>query len=267
MKLTAYCQQCSRQHGIDTDPSRPDNQIVDWYVKHAGHVGVGVINHQVEPMRSERLLDRCRAMLRDFHRWRKSRPMMGLGEIVTQFGPVPKTQADLLGYLHNADVKISYAATASNTITLASLATSSTLVAGQEGSSVSNSSNLYLDYFLSGQITTGTSPTVSTYIETWVIAALDDTPTWPDVFDGTDSAETVTTRNQLFSYGAPVNTSIVTATSDVKYPFHGVSLASLFGGLCPRNFVPFVVHSTAVNLNSTSGNHFIKYTPVYITVA
>ena len=84
------------------------------------------------------------------------------------------------------------AASAAYTITLASLATSSTLVAGRESTSVSNTTNLYLDYGIAGLITVGTTPTVNTIIEVWAYGSLNDTPTYPDVFDGTDSAETVT---------------------------------------------------------------------------
>lgn len=266
MKLTAYCRQCSHQHAIDTDPSRPDNQCIDWYTKHADHWGVGIFNHQVEPRRSERLLGICRSKLRDFRRWWKCNPFSGIGDALNEFGSVPMTQEQLLGFLHNANVNISYVASADFTITLASLATSSGLTTGRQTTVVANSSN-YLDFFLAGQITTGTTPTVSTFIETWAIGALGDTPTWPDSFGASDAAFTTTSRNQLFTYGAPVAASIVTATSNVAYAFRGVSLASLFGGIQPKNFGAFVTHSTAVNLNSTGGNHFLRYTPVYLTVA
>ena len=57
--------------------------------------------------------------------------------------------------------KPSYAASSNLTITLASLATSSTLVVGRVSTQVDNSSNLYLDYLLSAKISTGTSLTVA----------------------------------------------------------------------------------------------------------
>ena len=40
-------------------------------------------------------------------------------------------------------------------------------------------------------------------------------------------------------------------------------VAALFGGTLPAKFVVFVTHNTAVNLNSTGGNHVISITPVY----
>ena len=38
-----------------------------------------------------------------------------------------------------------------------------------------------------------------------------------------------------------------------------------FGGVVPKNHGLFVTHDTAVNLNSTAGNHSFSYTGVYGT--
>ena len=165
-----------------------------------------------------------------------------------------------------ANRKLAYAADQQLTITLASLATSATLVAGRESTAVSNASNPYLDRTLSGKITTGTSPTAGT-IQVWVVPATNDTPTWPDVFDGTDSAETVTSADILAAAGALAAVIATDATSDRTYPFYCGSVAALFGGVLPRDFVVFVTHNTAVNLNSTGGNHEVTSMGVYETVA
>jgi hypothetical protein len=163
-----------------------------------------------------------------------------------------------------ADRKIFYAASADVTITLAALAASSTLVAGRESATVDNSLNLYLDYLLSGKVTTGTAPTAG-IIEVWVVAELDDT-TWPDVFDGTESAETVTTRDILTSCARLAASMTTDATANRTYPFAKISVASLFGGVCPRKFVVFVTHSTVAALNATAGNHDVNVQGVYETV-
>jgi hypothetical protein len=99
----------------------------------------------------------------------------------------------------------------------------------------------------------------------WAVASWDGT-TWPDVFDGTDSAETLTaeTKNPLCRLVASLATI---ATSDLTYHFAGVSIASLFGGVVPPKFVFFVTHDTAVNLNATGSNHQIRVQPVYENVA
>lgn len=269
MKLTAYCRQCGHKHPIDQNPASPDNQVIDWYTKHAGHFGVGLINPQESPRRSKLLLLDGWKEAFQFKRWSVGKRILGLPARLRAFGmPVPLTQLQLLDYVSNANVNIAYAATASFTITLASLASSSGLTAGQEGTSISNSSNKYIDALISARFTTHTSaPTVSTFIECWMIAGLDDSPTWPDVFDGTDSAETVTTRNQLFTYGAPVSASILTTATSQAYDIKPVSLSGLYGGIHPRDYTPFVTQSSGQILHATAGNHFVKATGITLTVA
>lgn len=162
-----------------------------------------------------------------------------------------------------ADIKSKYpsSSTTALTITLASLATSSTLLVGRESNAVDNTSNLDLDHLLSGKITTGTSPTVNTRIEVWVYAPISissGTPIYPDVFDGTDSAETVTSDNVKSSLLKLAWSTLVDNTSDRTYYMPPTSIASLFGAM-PAFWGVFVTHSTAVNLNSTAGNHDLSY--------
>jgi hypothetical protein len=169
-----------------------------------------------------------------------------------------------------ADIKIAKGSDSALTITLASLATSSTWVAGRESTAVDNTTNKYLDYELSGKITVGTSPTANTEIRIYVYSEIDETPTYPDVFDGTDSDETVTGSSQGLRDGMLqlAKTILVdSTTSDRTYPFGKISIASLFGGVVPDHFGVFVTHNTGVNLNSTGGNHFIKVKGSYETIA
>ena len=87
--------------------------------------------------------------------------------------------------------------------------------------------------------------------------------TWPDVFDGTDSAETVTSsgiRDSVCRLAAVMATD---ATSDRVNYFGPVSVAALFGGTVPPKFVVFVTHNTALNRHSPAGNHVISITPVH----
>ena len=164
-----------------------------------------------------------------------------------------------------ADVKLAYATNQALTITLASLPSDSNLLTGRESTAIDNTTNLYLDYLLDGKITTGTSPTTAKEIRIYVVGLFGDA-TWPDVFDGTDSAETVSgvgTRDSACKLACVIPTI---ATSDLGYSFGPISVASLFGGICPAKFVVFVTHNTAVNLNSTGGNHFINARGVYNTV-
>lgn len=164
-----------------------------------------------------------------------------------------------------ADVKANYPSASDVTITLASLASDTNLLTGRESTAVDNSSNLYLDYLVSGKITTGTSPTTAKSIQVWAVGSWDGT-TWPDVFDGTDSAETITTANHKNSVCRFLAEMATDATSNQTYHFGPVSVASAFGGVLPPKFVLFVTHNTAVNFNSTAGNHQIRLQPYYETV-
>lgn len=162
-----------------------------------------------------------------------------------------------------ATIKTDYVASSNLTITVAGLATSSTLVLGREATSVDNGTDGNLDFQLAGQITTGTSPTAG-QIEVWVVPKLNDS-TWPtagsDCFGGTDSAATVYSRDILHACGRQAAVMITDSTSDRAYPFCNTSLRRLFEGILPSEWTVFVTHNTAVNLNATGSNHFISITP------
>ena len=165
-----------------------------------------------------------------------------------------------------ADIKLKYPSTSSTALTigLASLGSGSAGVytAGRESTSVDNTTNLDCDHILSGQITTGTGPTASRSINVYVAAPLSvssGTPTWPDVLDGTDSAETFTSANVMNGIVKLAASITTDSTSDRAYTFSGVSVASLFGGSLPPFYVVYVAHDSGVNLNATAGNHLIHY--------
>lgn len=164
-----------------------------------------------------------------------------------------------------ADLKLSYPAASDLTITLASLGSDTNLLTGRESATIDNSTNLYLDYLISGKITAGTSPTAARSIEVWAVGSWDGT-SWPDVFDGTDSAETITSADIKASVCRFVAAMATANTTDRTYHFGPVSIAAAFGGTLPPKFVLFVTHSTGVSLNSTAGNHQIRIQPVFQTV-
>src|SRR3990167_8212117 len=229
MKIVALCHPCRHQHNIDFDPAKgPNSAFADWIAKHPEH-------------------------LIDFT-WPER----------TQKAPQPSEDASWLYYAHNADVKVAYAASAAYTIPLASLATDANLLVGREATAASNATNKYLDYLIGGKITTATTPTADKQIEVYAVGAINDTPTYPDVFDGTDSAETVTNSYVKQAACKPLAILGVTSSSDVGYSFGPTSLALRFGGN-PTAHVLFVVHNTAVNLNATGSNHEIKHTGLYAT--
>lgn len=163
-----------------------------------------------------------------------------------------------------------YGTPASLTNAIASLATSSTFVAGYESAVFDNSSTLYDDVLLSCKVRVGTTPTVNTQIVVYVVAPIDPTSgseVWPDVFDGTTGAETLTS----FGVGAGfLKRAIVmyvdSTTSDRDYFGGPVSVAALFWGTVPKKFVLFTTHNTGVNLNSTGGNHVFTTQGIYSAI-
>jgi hypothetical protein len=168
-----------------------------------------------------------------------------------------------------ATVTVSYSAATTITCGVASLASSSTFVAGRESDQVDNTSNKYVDALLQGKITVGTTPTVNTQIGVWVWGSHTSLATTArDVLDGTDSAETLTSegiRDSFLVQAAAIR--VDATTSDRTYEFGPVGLASLFGGALPQFWGVFVAHNTGVALNATGGNHEFKYTGVKYDVA
>lgn len=236
--LVALCLDCKRRHEIKATPATWLARMDEWQVKHPGH--------RIE-FRSPR---------RELKRGIDDRRYEEIGQ-----APWWLEHAD---FTPNADIKIEYASSATFTITLASLASSSTFVAGRESTAVSNTTNKYLDYLIGGKSATGTSPTAGE-IRVYGYGSWNDTPTYPDVLDGTDSAETFTSANILAASVPIIGSTATSATSDVVYYFRANSLAQAFGGLVPKNFGLFVAHNTVQTLNGTAGNHSFVHTGVYAT--
>lgn len=159
---------------------------------------------------------------------------------------------------------VNYAASAAIACGVASLATSSTFVAGRESDVVDNTTNKYLDALLSGKVTVGTTPTVNTQILVYVFGLVDDTE-YPDVMDGTDSAETLTSVGVGQGFLKLAATLAVdSTTSDRTYPFGPISVAALFGGILPKKWGCFVTHNSGVNLNATASNHELNYVGIKV---
>ena len=134
---------------------------------------------------------------------------------------------------------------------------------GRESTAVDNTTNLDLDHLLSGRIRVGSSTlTANKAIEVWVYAPVrmvTGTPTYPDVFDGTDSDETIANDGQKGSALALAATIYPATTISLDYYVKPTSIAALFGGVMPPFWGIFVTHDTAVALDSTGSNHYFEY--------
>lgn len=240
MHLMALCSDCKRYHEIEMSGAHLVQAVDDWHQKHLGHDIEFISRYRNVP-----------GKLND--------------KIFQEQNSIPWYLQD--GWSENADIKLAYASSAAYTITLASLASDTNLLIGRESTAVSNTTNLYLDYGIAGIVTVGTTPTANTVIHVMAYGSQNDTPTYPDVFDGTDSAETITNagvKTTALAFLSILNVSA--ATSNVGYAFAPVSLSMLMGGFLPKNHGIFVTHNTGVALNATGGNHVINYTGVYRTV-
>lgn len=151
-----------------------------------------------------------------------------------------------------------YGSKVTMTITLASLASSSSLIAGRESTAVDNKdTDDAVDALVGGVITTGTGPTAARQIEVWVYGSYDDT-NFSASATGSDAALTPVEKTLM-----KLLTVIPTdATSDRAYKWGPFSVAQAFGGILPVQWGIWITHNTAVNLNATGGNHEIEYFPI-----
>jgi hypothetical protein len=156
---------------------------------------------------------------------------------------------------------LTYSAAQTLTISPASLASSATFVAGQESNQVDNTTDLYLDALVTMLITVGTTPTANTVIQPYVWGNhVSLATTALDVLDGTDSAETITNAGVLQSFLRPAPPAIITATtSNVGHNMY-FSVCEVLGvPVLPPFWGIYLSHNTGVALNSTAGNHVVKW--------
>jgi hypothetical protein len=164
-----------------------------------------------------------------------------------------------------ANIKVSYPAASDATITLASLATDSTGLTGRQSTAIDNTTNLYLDYIVSGKITCGATVAVAQRAQIWVIPSTDGT-NYPDTVTGTDAARTLTAGSKTYIGRLVVELVADATTANKTYHFAGVSIASLFGGFCPPKFIFFVTHNFTSGLNATAANQQIRVLPYFETI-
>ena len=167
-----------------------------------------------------------------------------------------------------ADIKTKYASSVTMTVTnLHSLAASATWVAGWSSASVANTTNLYLDYLLSGVLATHASNRQAGTVELWVMAPMVDTPTFFTPASGTigtEGAVAFTAVEQKNCYGALAAVVAVTATASQTYGIRPISIAALFGGTCPTHWAAFITGNatTTTTAQFAASGSALYYTPV-----
>ena len=165
------------------------------------------------------------------------------------------------------DVKLAYAASSALTQTaLDALASSATHVAGWESDAIDNSTNLYLDYIINAKIQVESAGLAAGQIRLYLVAELEDA-SWPDVFDGTQSAETVTDTEIRDAICRLATVTDTDSTASRTYYLNVPSVAAVFGGTVPRKFVIFLTQSTGAALESTGDPNQVYVKGVYANVA
>lgn len=232
MRIIAYCDTCSSQHTIEFNPIEGSGPAFsNWELKHPGHE----IRYE-SPRRSQKDVQAADGYLH---------------------------------YLHNADVKPSYAASTELDMDLASLPASSSLLAGRQSVVINNTgATRYVNYKVAGHFKTVTGTVQAGVIQVGVVSSRDDTPNWPDVFTSAKGDRTITKegiKNAVVVVGAQITVDNTVQT----WPFGEFAIAQLFGDTMPTNCVIFVTHnaqSGANVLSATEGDHSIKITPTYLTI-
>ena len=160
-----------------------------------------------------------------------------------------------------ASVKRVFAAVQTITITLTSLADSSS--AGRECTVIDNSANLYLDAFVAGKIKTQNSGSISSpsCVYVWAYGTVDGGTTYPDTVTGSDAAITMNgPPNNLRLLGV-INVAAINTT----YSGGPWSMANVFGAL-PEKWGIVIQNDCGTAFSSTAGDHVWKYEGVYQSV-
>lgn len=236
--LDCYCHTCHLWHR--PHPCTPDafsHEVWDWHAKHVGHD-------------FEFLSPRRRLPVR-FKDW-----------VWQKLGLAPWW----LAYRENTNFKLAYGAATAITITLTSLATSSTWIAGRGSVAIDNSTARNIDSEITARIVVGATPTVDTEIRVYGVQALNpDTPTWPDTITGTDANISLTSAYTRDGAIKPLlGATAVAATANATYPIACLSTAQAWGKE-PKRWCLFVTHSTVVALNATQTAPVLTYTSSYLT--
>ena len=155
------------------------------------------------------------------------------------------------------------------TITLASLATSSTLLAGRQSTIVDNTSTKYMDFLVSGQVTAGTTLTAGT-IAVYAFAPIKAAASTFSYPTATATALTESDGAATFEAGQLgalrlIGAAATNTTNSRVYTFEPTSIAALFGGVMPLKWGIFVTQSTNANLDATAGNHFFHWSGITYT--
>jgi hypothetical protein len=155
-----------------------------------------------------------------------------------------------------ADIKIKYGSNGQTiTITVASLTNNS----ARQCTVIDNTTNVYLDALVQLKIKSAASSTSATgYINVYAFGTVDGGTTYGENAGASDAGITLTSPTNLTLIGRM--NIVANATTYYSNPF---SVAAAFGGQLPDHWGIVVENKTGGTLDSTGGNHTVKYQGVY----
>jgi hypothetical protein len=167
------------------------------------------------------------------------------------------------------DLKLKYpaASTAMTVTALHSLASSQDWAAGWSSAAVVNTTNVYLDYMYGMTFTTHASNRQAGSINIYVIASLNDTPTWPATSSGTigtEGALAFTDTEERDTLCRLLGSITVDTTASAIYTFPQTGIAQLFGGAMPTHHAIYVAQncSTTTTAGLAAAGSAVYYTPI-----
>lgn len=147
------------------------------------------------------------------------------------------------------EIKSKFSTPAALTISLASLSTSTSGLTGRQSTLVDNTTNRYQRVIVYVQITLGTSPTGSRAV--YVRLLRSDNQGTDIITDGAGASDAALTAK---------NATLIGMLEDGASPATGDVLKGAFVIDDPGpEWGIHIGHDTGVNLNSTAGNHVVRY--------
>lgn len=163
------------------------------------------------------------------------------------------------------DVKQIFIASSALTQTsLDALVSSTTWVAGWESGAIDNSAG-NTDYAIGVKIQAESAGLTAGEIRVYIVAEQDDS-TWPDVFDGTESTETITSVEIRDAICFLIAACRTTTTASRTYYLSCPSLAAKIGAI-PRKFVIFIAHSMVAATESTGDPNQVYVRATHLNIA
>jgi len=227
MAFRAYCLDCKRFHDIRTTPGTPlIREMTSWEYKHRGH--------RIEFSSRNRNL----RGVKESSRW--------------------------LDFKENVNFQFAFQASVNMTYTsLVSLASDTLILSGAEALAVDNgATGAPLEIGVSGFIKNGSgSPSSGRSIQINAVAAIDDTPTWPDTLTGADNLKTITSSQIEGGCMYLITSLAVAITANQVNPFAPIGLTGVFGFM-PRYWTIFIAQNSGIAL--ASSGHQVTYKGVYV---